>query len=294
MLEGNWPYTSLMEQVDQVESVLPHLAGPDELIWRWQTYSIFNVSNGCCFDTGASGKSMSYPGRGRNPAEFFCLSICNQKGARFLSFATPKCARTDWNVMFVVLNAFCCHGFQFPSIPRVKGRILATQKARVRQPIGFWSWFPFATWTCGQLVFGPSIFLRLWRDARGQRWLSLPVHSLDVEQTTATKKCNQKIKQPNTWWWYVKMSRWIFGILSPPLTIRDDENHSNYVRKPEDSWPNIDDFRPTPTLVTGFRGQVTCPNLSRLSGWFFILGGWFYDSLIFVDICWFQGNMCCF
>ena len=104
MLEGNWPYTSLMEQVDQVESVLPHLAGPDELIWRWQTYSIFNVSNGCCFDTGAIGKSMSYPGRGRNPAEFFCLSICNQKGARFLSFATPKCTRTDWNVMFVVLN----------------------------------------------------------------------------------------------------------------------------------------------------------------------------------------------
>ena len=37
MLEGNWPYTSLMEQVDQVESVLPHLAGP---IWchRWSWF----------------------------------------------------------------------------------------------------------------------------------------------------------------------------------------------------------------------------------------------------------------
>ena len=38
---------------------------------------------GCCFDTGAIGKSMSYPGRGRDPAEFFCLSICNKKGAGF-------------------------------------------------------------------------------------------------------------------------------------------------------------------------------------------------------------------
>lgn len=82
----------------------------------------------------------------------------------------------------------------------------------------------------------------------------------------------------------VKMDFWI---LSPPLTIRDDEITQILCKNQKISWPNIDDFRPTPTLVTGFRGQVTCPNLSwPLSGWSWILHPW-WMILWFIDIRWY-------